>query len=338
MLSTGTMIKALLVLALAWLAYELRDLVLVILVSVVIASAVDPMVRWLGRYRLPRVPATILVYVVAFGLFAVLLPFFLLPVLSDLLALSSTLPELLGNIPAFLNDRLPLESLGGRGLPLGQLFTSLENGLVNLPKGFVQVASLIFGGFFSFILITVISFYLTVQPQGIETFLRLVTPVAQEDYVLGLWQRAKRKIGYWMQGQILLGLLIGVLVFLGLTIFQVPYALVLAILAALFEFIPYFGPILAAVPAVMLGFSQSVGLGLLVLGFYIIVQQFENHLIYPLVVTKMVGVPPLIVILALLVGGQLAGFLGLILAVPVATVFMELAADYEKRKYLFRNG
>lgn len=338
--SFSTIIKVLVVLALTWISYLLWDLVLVIFTSVVIASAVEPIVIRFKKYRIPRAPAVLLIYLITIGVFVVLLPIFLFPVISDLTSLSSSLPDLLGGIPDFLSTNTPFGSLNvdTSGFSLSQIFSAIQTNLVSIPKSFVQMASLIFGGFFSFILIVVISFYLSVQQNGIENVLRVLSPIKAEDYVIGLWQRAQKKIGYWMQGQLLLGLVIGVLVFLGLTIFQIPYALVLALLAAAFELIPYFGPILSAVPAVLLAFSHSVGLGILVLGFYLIIQQFENHLIAPLVITKMVGVPPLVVILSLIVGAKLAGFLGLILAVPAATVLMELLSDFERSKYLFRKA
>lgn len=333
-ISLSAIIKTVLVLVGLWLIYILRDLIVVLLVSVVIAAAVDPAVRWLGRFRIPRVLGVLIIYILTFGLFAGLLPFFIFPIVGDLVELSTTLPQRLGTIPAWLSTQSGLNNLSAEFNPgtLNQFFLSLQDSFGDLPRGFVQATSLAFGGFFSFILIVVISFYLAVQRRGIEIFLRLVTPIQHEAYTIDLWHRAQRKIGYWMQGQLLLGILIGVLVFLGLTILQVRYALVLAILAAILELIPFFGPILSAVPAVLLGFSVSVPKGLMVLGFYIIIQQFENHLIYPLVVNKIVGLPPLVVILALLVGAQLAGFLGLILAVPVATVLMELANDFAKNK------
>lgn len=336
-ISAGTVIKILLILVLAWAAYLVRDLILVVLTAIVIASAVEPAVVRLQKYRLPRAISVLFIYLITIGTFTVLLPLFLFPVISDLSSLAGNLPDILSGIPNFLSST-PLGSLTTSNLPLGGWLSGLQANLLSIPKSFVQTASLAFGGFFSFILIIVISFYLAVQPNGMENFLRIVTPLQKEDYVIDLWRRAQRKIGYWMQGQVMLGLVIGVLVYLGLTIFQIPYALVLALLAALFELIPFFGPILSAVPAVLLAFSHSLGLGFLVLGFYVIIQQFENHLIYPLVVTKMVGVPPLLVILALLIGAKLAGFLGLILAVPAATVLMELLADFEHIKKLSRSS
>ena len=165
-----------------------------------------------------------------------------------------------------------------------------------------------------------------------ENFLKIITPIEYENYILSLWSRSRRKIGRWIQGQILLGILVGVLVFLGLTILQVEYALSFALLAMVFELIPIFGPILASIPPIIIAFLQNPALGLAVMALYIIIQQFENHLIYPLVVKKVVGVPPLLVILALLVGGQLAGFLGIIIAVPLAATLMEFLNDLEKDK------
>ena len=147
-----------------------------------------------------------------------------------------------------------------------------------------------------------------------------------------------------MQGQLVLGLIVGVLVYLGLALMQVPYALTLALIAAMFEIIPIFGPILASVPAVLLGYGHGICLigliepgvtaGIVVALFYVIIQQFENHLIYPLVVRKVIGVPPLLVIIAMVVGAQAAGFLGIILAVPMATVLMEFTNDIQKEKSL----
>ena len=138
-----------------------------------------------------------------------------------------------------------------------------------------------------------------------------------------------------MQGQLLLAVIVGVLVFLGLTILGVKNALLLAVIAALFEIIPVFGPILAAVPAVALALLDGgLTLGLLVIALYVIVQQFESHLIHPLVVTRVVGVPPLLVILSIIVGAQLAGFLGILLSVPIAATIQELVKDVKAGRFL----
>ncbi|MEK9178013.1 MAG: AI-2E family transporter, partial [Patescibacteria group bacterium] len=153
------------------------------------------------------------------------------------------------------------------------------------------------------------------------------------EYIIDLWARSQRKIALWLQGQIILGIVIGVLVYLVLMIVGIPHALVLALFAAILEIIPVFGPIIASVPAILLAFTdRGLGTGLLLMGLYLIIYQFESQLFYPLVVKKVVGISPIVVILALVIGVKLAGVLGALIAVPLAAAFMEYIHDIEKYK------
>ena len=137
-----------------------------------------------------------------------------------------------------------------------------------------------------------------------------------------------------MQGQLLLAVLVAVLIYLGLTILGIKNALLFAIISGVLELIPVFGPIISSIPPIIAAFiGGGVTPALLVMGLYVIVQQFESHLIYPLVVRKIVGVSPIVVILALIVGAKLAGFLGIILSVPLVSALMEFIDDVEKRKH-----
>lgn len=210
--------------------------------------------------------------------------------------------------------------------------------------GMVRSLSVFFGGFLSLILIVVLSFYLAAQEKGIENFLRLISPVKSRSYVVSLWKRSQEKIGLWFQGQMLLGVLVGVLAFLGLTILGIESALFLAVIMMVFEIIPVFGPILAAVPGVAIAFTEGIrgvdpGLtaGLFVALFYFIIQQFESHLIYPLVVRKVIGIPPVLVIVALVVGAKMAGFLGILLSVPITAIIMEFLNDLAKERKIFED-
>lgn len=328
-IKTSSVAKALFVGLAFVLAYVLRDIVLVILTSVVIASAVEPATVWFKKFKIARVPAVLLVYVISFSLLFFLLYVFIPPISSELASLASTLPDKLKTVeilPSWSSTDL------ANNVSVADLLSGVQKSVVAVTGDIAHTTTAIFGGLLNFILIVVISFYLAVQERGIENFLRIVTPAKNEPYIIGLWKRTQAKIGLWIQGQLILGLLVGVLVFLGLMIFRIEYAFLLAILAAVFELIPVFGPILSAVPAITLGFSQSVTLGITITGFYLIIQQFENHLFYPLVVKKIVGIPSIAVIIAMLVGAKLAGFLGILLAVPAATLLMELADDLGKEK------
>ncbi len=333
-ISFATLFKIVAVIGIVFALYYLRDLALVVLTSIVIASAIDPVATWFNKKRIPRVLSVLLVYVISFVIIFIILFFFIPPIFQDL-------GQIIGNLPVQINSFLNSNPAWNSVLALtGNLSAKVSiqdivgQGLANsnASQNVFDLFLSIFHGLFSFVLIVVLSFYLAVQKNGVENFLRIVTPKKKEPYVIDLWQRTENKIGLWMQGQILLGVIIGPLVFLGLMILQIKYALLLAIIASVFELIPIFGPILSAVPAVLLGVSDSFTLGLIVMGFYVVVQQFENHLIYPLVVKKIIGVNPLVVIISLVVGYELAGFLGIILAVPMATLLMEYLGDLEKER------
>src|SRR3989344_5938243 len=224
-ISIETVAKTILLVLFVWLLFVIQDIILIVLVSVVIASAIEPAVRWLAKFRIPRTPAVLIVYVLAFALLVGLVPLFFIPVFHDLTAASATLPQKIGSL-SFLNSPDGLFSSLSRLSYFNNLSTNIQGAFAGLSQGFLETVSLIFGGFFSFIMIVVISFYLSVQNDGIADFLRIITPSRSESYIIGLWHRAQKKIGLWMQGQLLLGLLVGIIVYLGLTILQIEYALV----------------------------------------------------------------------------------------------------------------
>lgn len=333
-ISFWTMIKAAVLAILIAGVWYLRDVVIVVLLAIVIASAVDPAAKWFTKLKIPRIFGVIIVYFSALFILFLTFYFVIPPLLGEVLDFVSFLPQFIDNV---LSPQSPIFSIVP-SLPdvlinsLKNIAVQLEQSVPEITYGVASVTSAIFGGVLNFVLMIVISFYLSVQESGIENFLRIVTPVRHEEYIIGLWKRSQKKIGKWLQGQILLGLLVGIFVFLGLTILGVKYALLLAILSAVFEIIPVFGPVMAAIPAIAVAAIQSPVLGLSTLGLYVIVQQFENHLIYPLVVRKTIGVPPLLVIIAIVVGGKLAGIYGIVLSVPLSAVLIEFLNDLAERK------
>jgi predicted PurR-regulated permease PerM len=266
--------------------------------------------------------------------------FLILPLLNESVLFLGDLPKYVGTLDSwnpfktneFLSSQPVFQGISS-GFSIKEIVSSVNKTFSTFSEGFFVTISAIFGGALSFILIVVLSFYLSVQEDGIASFLKLITPFKHRKYVLHLWSRSETKIGLWMQGQLILAFIIAVLVYLGLLLLGVKHALLLAVLAGVFELIPIFGPILAAIPGVAIALvNGGVTLALVVAGMYVIIQQFESQLIYPLVVKKVVGVPPIISIVALIVGAQLAGFLGLLLSVPVAAIMMEYLSDVQKNR------
>lgn len=330
----GTIVTTLLFLVLFAALWYLREIVLILLTAIVIASSIEPGVRSLRRFlKISRLVAVILLYLIIAIVFFGILFIFIPPVLNDAAGFLSQLPTTLSNINVADVTHGLLPWNGFNSLSSADLLRSISSTLESSTGGVFSTLSAFFGGLSSFILVIVFSFYFAVEETGVDDFLRIVTPVKHEAYVLDLWRRSQDKIGKWMQGQLILALIVGVLLFLGLTILGIKYALLLAVLAGIFELIPVFGQILAAIPGVIIAFtSGGVTEALLVMGLYVVVQQFEANLIYPVVVKKVVGVPPLLVILALLIGFKLFGFLGVLLSVPIAAAVQELVADINKRK------
>ena len=336
-ITTGTMVRFLLLIVLLAALWYLSDIVLIVLAAVVIASSVEPVVRKLKRLHVHRVVGAVLVYAAIAAALGAFLIFFMPVILNDVTAFLNSVPHSIS-----LGDLWsPIRELGVGSGSLAAHTISLSD-FVNTVKSFIgagtgadafQTATFVFGGFLGFILIVVLSFYLSVQEEGVADFLRIITPVRHQERIVDLWHRSQRKIGYWLQGQLILGLVVGVLVYLVLTIIGIPHALVLALFAAIFEIIPVFGPIISSIPAIMVAFSTSgVGTGLLLVALYIVIYQFESQLFYPLVVKKIVGISPVVVILALIIGAKLAGPLGALIAVPLSAAIMEYVKDVERRR------
>ncbi|RJQ35959.1 AI-2E family transporter [Candidatus Parcubacteria bacterium] len=331
-ISYTSYIRAVIVVAVTVALVYLSQIIVALLFAMVIASGIEPGVRWFARYRVPRIAAVLLIYVIAIA------------VLGTALAL--VLPPLVDEFTAFLDDfpryqRVLLQELRAfEDLPFYTYFSeNAQQFILNPPFDLRTVGSsaldlivAFFGGIGSALILLVVSFYLASQERGIEQFLRLVTPLRSEEYVIGLWQRTQTKLGRWLRGQLILGLIIGVLVYFTLIILGVPYAFTLALLAAVLELVPIIGPILAAIPAVFFGFLDSPVRGLVVAAAYVLIQQIESHLLVPLVMRQALGLNPLIVIIGLLAGAKLGGIIGMFLAVPLASVIAEFLVDTDRKR------
>ncbi|MES2059928.1 MAG: AI-2E family transporter [Patescibacteria group bacterium] len=344
-ISLGTILRVALVIIAFVFIYVLRDIALVILAAVVISSAIDPGVRWFEGKRVPRALGVVIIYLGVMAILAVIFLFVIPTFLSET-------SNLVANIPTYvkqINDTVPLldDSVLQGYSPIVRDIAdriSSASAVTSVSGGFsptdtiLQSVNSIEDGVVTFFLVAILSFYFSVTKDGVERFLRVITPLAQEEYVIGLWNRTRRKIGAWLQGQMFLGALVGSIIFLMLSIFHIEHALLLGFLMGVLEIIPVFGPTLAAVPGVMLALLDGgIGLGFIILLMYILVQQFESNIFYPLVVKKMVGISPILVIISLVVGLKLAGFLGLLLSVPVSVLFMEFMDDLDKKKTIAKS-
>ncbi|MCC7004542.1 AI-2E family transporter, partial [Candidatus Nomurabacteria bacterium] len=279
-ISAITILKVALVALAFYAIFVLKDIVLVVLTAITIASSIEPITKKIIAYRIPRTLAVVLIYIAIALILLGIFYFFLPGLLNDVSTLLNSLPKYISTFDLWnpFKDTQVWDQASNisRSLSLTDLTASISNFISNLTSNMFSAISDVFGGLLSFILIIVLSFYFSVQEDGVGNFLRIVTPLKYEKYIIGLWRRAQNKIGLWMQGQILLGVIIGVLTYLGLSILGVRSAMFLALIAMIFELIPVFGVILATIPALAIAFTDGgATLGLFTLGLYIIIHQFE---------------------------------------------------------------
>jgi predicted PurR-regulated permease PerM len=341
-ISTGTIVRVLLFGLLLYALFILRDIVLVVLTAVVFASFAEAAIRRFKRIGVGRMLSVVLVYLILIllfsGLFYLFVPILITETshLIDFLSPYISSPGFQGTADSFNDASNFVSSLSSTSL--ADFAVSIEKFAASVSGGFFASVVSIFGGLVNVILILIISFYLSIQENGIQKFLRIVTPPKHENYVIGLWDRTQHKIALWLKGQMILGVIVAVMMFIILSLLGIPYALLLAIATGMFELIP-FGVTLAMIPATGFAYVQG-GLKLAIAVFisYVVVQQIENYVFQPLVVKRVVGISPLVVILSVLAGFELAGFWGLILAIPVTVALLEYVDDIEKKKVAFEDG
>ena len=345
-ISTGAIVKFFFIPLCIFLLYLLRDLVLVVLTAIVIASFIDSSVPYFKKIGIKnRILGIVIFYASAFlvlgGIFYLFAPLLITEIYNFSVFLSTHFPDVsffnFFKNEAFSGAKDIVGTLSGN-FSLTALLSVSKAFVLNLSGGFVQILSMAFGSIFNFVLIILLSFYFSIQEKGIENFLRIIIPIKYEDYVVDLWARGSHKIGLWVKGQMLLGFVVGVLIYLILSLLGVEYALLLAIITGLMEMVPY-GILVAMIPVISFSYiSDGFGSALMVAGAYIIIHEFDVFLFTPLIIKKIVGLSPIVIILAVVAGFELGSFWGSILAIPVAVIVMEFLSDLEKDKILARTN
>ncbi len=327
-ISPKTIFWALGVGVLAVLVFMVRDIIAVLIFAIIIASALEPILGYAQSRKIPRLLSLIVIYLLFFIFFAALIYIFLPLLLEQLRDFSQNYPTYFGRIEEAAGVITFLPGLSGN---IHELLSQLTEQIPSFTS-LISYISAIFGGILSFVVVLVVSFYLSVSRNALDNFLRAILPPQFEVYVHSLWVRAQYKMGRWLQAQILLSFIMALIVGFGLWILGVKYAFLIAVIVGILEIVPYVGPIVAGGLATLLALSQSSILGLWTLIFFIVAQQLEGHILVPLLIKKLVGLNPVAVILAMLVGAKLGGILGILLAVPIAAVIDEFFDDLAKRK------
>lgn len=306
--SAKTIIFTILFILLLVLLWTMRDLILSLFLAFIITSTVKPLVATLKKIGIPRQVSVIAIFFLLICLFGMTSYWIFPPLINETTMLVGHLPVMLKAINPSLF----------KAFNLSALFQYIPN-ITNQAFEFIQT-------FFSnatFLVTTLFfSIYMTIDETFVKHNLGYFFGEAEMVRVVQIIEKTERRLGSWLLGELMLMLIVGTMTFVGLSLIGIRYALPLAIIAGLLEIVPNIGPILSAVPAFIVAIAQSYFFGIASIVLYIIVQQLENHIAVPLIMKRVIGLSPIITLIALIIGGRFFGVLGILLSIPF-TLFLE---------------
>jgi len=311
------------ILALVFL-WAIRDIILIFILALIFASAMDPMVNYFKEHKVPRTVSVLTVYILVLGL-AGLLSYLFIPIVIEQFKI------LLSNLPQYTQS---FQDHFGNVLGNFNLTDYLTQTLAAFTSGNTVVTSTfgIFNGFVAVVSVLVISFYLVAEEKGMKTFISTLIPEQHREFTIEVVEKIQKKMGFWILGQIILSFVMFVITWIGLSILHVPYALILAVIAGLLEVIPYIGPFVSAIPAILIALLISPALAVAVAVLYLILHELEGYILVPKIMEKTVGTSPLAVLLALLIGFKLAGVVGIVISVPLVGAVTVVINEFGSRK------
>lgn len=325
-------IKIIAIFILFYFLYLIREILVVLFVALILSSAIDPWVDWMHKKGIHRGAAVLVIYLLLFGIIASAISLIVPPIIAQAGELMENFPKILEKIISTFSAFREYAVQHGILDSIKNNFGTVGSNITGATGSVFSTVTGIFGGIFSFFLVLVMTFYMVVEENAVKKIVWSLAPAKHQVYIMNLINRMQKKIGLWLRGQLILSLIIFTLLYIGLLILGVKYALVLALIAGLTEFVPYLGPILAAIPGIFLAFTQSPMLALFTAILYYIVQLVENNIIVPKLMQKVVGLNPIISIAVLLIGFKVAGVVGAIFSIPVATAVNVFIMDLFENK------
>ena len=336
---------------LAFLALiQLKTLIISILVAVIIASFIEPLVGFFKRLKFNRGVSVFLSYFLLIFILASFVFFAIPPLLKESFNALNSLPDNIKTSDVLNPIQKGLYKTAKNIFPdipstisLDDLTTLITSSFSNFAGGVFDTFNRFFDSIVAMILVLVLSIYLSIEERGVSNFLRLISPKEYEKYITALWDRVQKKIGLWMQGQLILMGIVFLVVLVGLSVLKIflgdaiQNILLISLIAGFMEIIPVLGTFITTIVAFLLTFiSGGFGVALIVVIMFTLIHQIESHIIYPAVIKKIIGVPAILVIISLIAGIELAGFVGIILSIPMSVLIVEFIDDRSRRMELER--
>lgn len=307
-----------------WFVYQIRQIILALIIAIVLMSALNPSVKKMEAKKIPRWLAILIIYLFVIALLVLCL-WGLIPRLIDQTSkLITKTPDFLSQIKIFGIDE--------------KVISSQISQLTSLPANIVKFVLGLFSNVLQIFTLLVFTYYLLLERKNLDRYLADIFGEEQEKKIAKVIDKIEEKLGFWVRGELFLMLIVGLLNYIGFLIIGIEYAIPLAILAFLFEIVPNIGPVIAAFPAVIIALTISPIRALATAAWCFFVQQLENSFLVPRVMNKMTGVNPLVSILSLAIGFKLAGVGGALLAIPIYIVVQTILQELKPFKKIFKKG
>jgi len=320
-ISHRTIIFTAIFIFLIWFVLQVRDIILLLFISIILMSALNPLVDRMERLRIPRGMAIMLLYILLWGSIATVFASIIPALVEQTSRLIKVLPSAITSLDFFDTRQQEISQ---------QVITRVGS----LPENLLKLSIGIFGNLLNVLTTIVITFYLLLERKNLNKYLLVLTGDESPERATRIVNEIERRLGSWVRGQLILMVVVGVVTYIGLRILGVDIALPLAMLAGLLEIIPNIGPIVSSVPAILIAFMIHPLLAVSTAALYFLVQFLENNLLVPKVMQKATGVNPLISILGLMIGLKLAGPVGAILAIPTIIVVQTIGLEFFSLKRL----
>ncbi len=318
-ISHKTVIFTVVFLLLLGFIYLIRDVILSFFVALLIMAILNPTVSKLSKYKIPRPVSILVVYLVGLGLLGVTLAVVVPPLIEQTTSFVNSLPVLVDRlgIPAVISE---------------QIVSELISQIGTLPGQVAKVVLSIFSNVIGVVMVLIFAFYLLLARDKLDEHLGSLFDNKRRKKIGKLIDLLEKRLGGWARAQLVLMFVVGFSIYLGLRLLAIPFALPLSILAGLLEIVPYIGPVIAAIPAVFIGFGISPVIGLATAALTFLVQQFENYIFVPKIMESSAGVSPVVTLLALAIGFRLAGMVGVLISIPVFITLQVIAREYFRRQ------
>lgn len=316
-ISTGTIVRLILILLVLGFLYLIRDVLAMLAAAVFLAALIDPFADYLERMKIPRGLAALIVYIVGLALVTGGLILIVPPVLTEVQNFSTFFADLLpagGHI-----DYATFFSWETITVNVQQIVDTVRGAGVSaaVPE-LLQLGGTAFGAVAAVMVVLILAFFLIAEKTALVKAIAFVAPAEYQPFVMQVSGKMRERLGAWLRGELILMLTIFVCTYIALSVLGVPYALILSLLAGLFEIIPFIGPWLSAIPAIILALSVSPVHALLTAIAYFMIQLLENNILVPKIMQKVSGLNPIISLLAVLIGWRVGNVVGVVLSIPLA--------------------